>query len=114
MIGGAVGPADIGPLYNHGPELFPVVELIVGGGLPLAAALGLGRWRSVRARLAGGSVRATQAVAVEGDARSARGDRHRPGPPPRRSRPGRAPPPGDDQADALSPKRRAPTLSGPR
>ena len=74
MIDEAFEPADAGLLHHHGPELFSVVHLIVGGGLPLAAALWLGRWRSVRARLAGGSARATQAVAVEGDARSARGD----------------------------------------
>jgi hypothetical protein len=50
--------AEGGPRYHHGPEVFPVIELIIGGGLPMAAALWLGGWRSVRARLSGGSTRA--------------------------------------------------------
>jgi hypothetical protein len=69
VIGGSVGPAEVGPLYHHGPELFPVVELIVGGGLPLAAALWLGPLRSVRARLGGRAGQATGEVLAEGETR---------------------------------------------
>jgi hypothetical protein len=59
--------AQGGPRYHHGPEVFPLIELIVGGGLPAAAAaLWFGRWRSVRSRLAGGSTRAPRADRGEG------------------------------------------------
>lgn len=85
MIGGPVGPADIGPLYHHGPELFPVVELIFGGGLPLAAALGLRRCLSIRDRLTGGAAQATESVLVEGDASDQPMVAHRSGP---REKPG--------------------------
>jgi hypothetical protein len=69
VIGGSVGPAEVGPLYHHGPELFPVVELIVGGGLPLAAAIWLGRLRSMRTRLAGRADGTTGEVIAEGETR---------------------------------------------
>jgi hypothetical protein len=69
VIGGSVGPAEVGPLYHHGPELFPVVELIVGGGLPLAAALWLSRLRSARTRLGGRADRASGEVLVRGETR---------------------------------------------
>ena len=55
MIRGPIEPAEVGLLYHHGPELFPVVELIIGPGLPVAAAIVLGRWRRIRSRLTGGS-----------------------------------------------------------
>jgi hypothetical protein len=55
VIRGAVEPFEVGLLRHHGPELFPVFELIAGGGLPVAAALVLARLRSMGARLGGGS-----------------------------------------------------------
>ena len=73
MISDSVDPADVGPLYHHGPELLPFVDLIVGGGLPIAAALWLGRLRSVRTRFAGGGHRAA-AVGPADASRSTRGD----------------------------------------
>ena len=63
MIRGAVEPAEVGLLYHHGPELFPVVELIIGPGLPVAAAIVLGRWRRFRSRLAGGAAEPAPAPA---------------------------------------------------
>jgi hypothetical protein len=53
----AIDPAEAGLLHHHGPEVIPVVELIVGGALPLAAAVWLGRVRSASERLAGGRIR---------------------------------------------------------
>jgi hypothetical protein len=54
MIGRGVDPAEVGPLHHHGAELYPVLELIVGPGLPVMGALILARWRTVRRRLPGG------------------------------------------------------------
>ena len=62
MIRGAVEPVEVGLLHHHGPELFPVVELIVGPGLPVAAAIVLGRWRRFRSRLAGGPAQLPKVV----------------------------------------------------
>jgi hypothetical protein len=62
-----IQPPEVGPLYHHGPEVVPVVELIVGSGLPLAAALWLGGWRSVRARLGRRADRASGEIVVEGE-----------------------------------------------
>jgi hypothetical protein len=61
VIGGAVDPADVGPLYHHGPELLPFVDLIFGAGLPVVAAVWLARWQSIRARLPGAGQRAGRA-----------------------------------------------------
>jgi hypothetical protein len=58
MIDGGHDPVAVGPRFHHGPEVVPVIELIVGGGLPIAAALWLGGWRSIRCRLTGGAARA--------------------------------------------------------
>jgi hypothetical protein len=52
---GAFGVVEAGPLHHHGPEVFPLLELVVGGGLTLAAAAWAGRLRAVTARLGGGS-----------------------------------------------------------
>jgi len=74
VIREAVEPAEVGLLYHHGPELFPVVELIFGPGLPVAAAIVLGRWRRFRSRLAGGSAEPASvppADATQGDRRPA-------------------------------------------
>ena len=68
MIDDAFDPDAGGPLHHHGPELFPVIDLIAGAGLPVAAALWLGRWRSIRARLTGGANQAAERGAAEGDA----------------------------------------------
>jgi hypothetical protein len=59
-------PAEIGPLSHHGPELLPFVDLIVGAGLPVAAAAWLARWHSIRARLPGGSQRVDRAASRRG------------------------------------------------
>jgi hypothetical protein len=56
---GAIEPAEIGLLQHHGPEVIPVVELIIGGALPAAAAVWLGRLRSASGRLTGGAIRST-------------------------------------------------------
>ena len=69
VISGGVDPVEVGPLHHHGPELFPVIDLIAGAGLPVAAALWLGRWRSIRARLTGGANQAAGRGVTEGDAR---------------------------------------------
>ena len=63
MIRGPIEPAEVGLLYHHGPELFPVVELIIGPGLPVAAAIVLGRWRRIRSRLAGSTAEPAPAPA---------------------------------------------------
>ena len=82
-MGHAIDPDGVGPLYHHGPELFPVLELIFGCGAPVAAALWLGRWRAFRARLTGDMERAVGAGSVADDATVS--------PPPRISRPGPRP-----------------------
>jgi hypothetical protein len=69
VIRGMIEPREAGPLFHHGPELLPFVDLIVGGGLPVVAAFYFGKVRSVRARLVGGSPVAGDAV-VDGDERT--------------------------------------------
>jgi hypothetical protein len=65
VIGAAAGsvidPAEAGLLHHH--ELFPVFELIIGGALPMAAGIWLGRIRAASARLTGGPARDEAAAA---------------------------------------------------
>ena len=62
MIDEATDPAEVGLLDHHGPELFPVFELIIGGALPAAAAVWLGRLRSASTRLTRRAGRAARNV----------------------------------------------------
>jgi hypothetical protein len=72
VIDRAIEPAEIGLLQHHGPEIIPVVELIVGGALPAVAAVWLGRLRSASGRLTGGAIRSTTSGTGSPDPTAAR------------------------------------------
>jgi hypothetical protein len=72
VIGDAIEQAEVGLLHHHGAEVIPVVEFIVGGALPAAAAVWLGRLRSASGRLTGGSLRSTVTEVRPSDQATAR------------------------------------------
>jgi hypothetical protein len=55
VIDPATAADSLRVLDHHGPEVFPFVEALAGGGLSLAAGLVIARWRSLTTRFRGGS-----------------------------------------------------------